>query len=223
MWRKWIIALLVATGMASGQTSTTQESAQQSADIQPVQMRISQARVLQRYSKLRRGRDEQIAISPVSLPEECLAQPSSLRRVGPDPSTLHLELAPGFTVRFGDGKDFKSESTAFFTQTKGGKVILLNIKADRNMPLGDYTIHGKLGFFAEVKENCSGQQEVIIPVTVVDHDANVAKNKWPFQPFSDHHFSDALSDTFFTILIIPLLPFLFIFGEIVCGSPFCQD
>jgi hypothetical protein len=223
MWRKWITILLGATAVASGQAFPTQEAAQSSAGIQTAEMRIQQARVVQRHNKLRRGRDEQLAIVPATLSRECLAQTSIGHRFDADPSSLHLEPAPDFTIRFGDGKNFKSESTAFFTQTNSGKVILLNIKADRNMPMGDYVIRGKLGFFATVKESCSGQQEVIIPMTIVDHDAKVAKNEWPFQPYSDHHFGESLGNTFLTILIIPLLPFLFIYGEIACGSPFCQD
>jgi len=123
MWRKWITILLGATAVASGQAFPTQDAAQSSSGIQTAEMRIQQARVVQRHNKLRRGRDEQLAIVPATLSRECLAQTSIGHRFDADPSSLHLEPAPDFTIRFGDGKNFKSESTDSLPRLTAGRLF----------------------------------------------------------------------------------------------------
>lgn len=229
MWHKLMTVVFVAATGANGQIfPVVQESAQitaASGDTQAAKKHMPDAHVVFRYNKLRRGSNEQVVIYPESAPRECFAhQPKEGSHIAvyPDPATLHLESIQGFTIRYGNGKDFKKSDSASSTYTPEGHVIFLKLRAARDMPAGDYTIHGTLGLLNPIKDSCPQQQDVMIRVTVVDHDADVAENPWPYRPYnpgSDHLFQDAL----WAILIIPLLPFLFIWGEIECGSPFCQD
>jgi hypothetical protein len=230
MWRNLIIGVFMTSAAASGQTLATAEAAQPSVaagDIQTVETGVPQAHVVQRYNKLRRGHDEQIAISVAKLKWECLDYPPPKARSSTflfaDPGSLHLETVPGFTILYGDGKDFKKDSKVTSTYTPAGEVIFLKLKAAGDMPLGDYTIHGKLGYFNPTRETCSQQQDVVIPVTVVDHDVEVAKNEWPFNPSPDHNFRDTVTEVPLGLLFIVLLPFLLVYGAIVCGNPFCGD
>ncbi len=222
MWRKLLILGLAATAVASAQTTLTEETAQLPA-LTPTAGTLVQVRAVQRYNKLRRGRDEQIAIFPVMATANCA---TCLK----NPRTLHLnslELNPvaGFTVRYGDGKNFDVKRDPYSSMTKGGNVFLLKLKADKNMPLGDYTITGKLKFF-DVENRAAGLQEVAvaIPITVVDHNAEVAKDAWNYDRLPDgESFGDKVGKAIEIALLIPLVPFLFIFGLIECGSPFCED
>src|SRR5437899_631787 len=228
MWRELILGVLMTTAAASGQTLATPEAAQPSAadDIQTVKTGMPQAHVVQRHNKLRRGHGEQIAISVAKIRWECLdyaPKTGSSTFLFADPSSLRLEPVPGFTIRYGDGQDFKKDSKAFTTYTPAGEVIFLKLKAARDMPLGDYTIQGKLSYSNPIRETCSQQQDVVIPITVVDHDVEVAKNEWPFQPPPDHNFRDTVTEIPMGLLFIVLAPFLLIYGAIVCGSPFCAD
>ena len=228
MWHKLMTVVLVAAAGANGQTFPVQKSAQiitASGDTEAAEKRMPGAHVVLRYNKLRRGSDEQVVIYPEPVPGECLVhQPGAGSQITTysNPATLHLESMQGFTIRYGNGKDFKKSDAASSTYTRKGHVIFLKLKAARDMPAGDYTIHGALGLLNPIKDVCPQQQDVMIRVTVVDHDADVAENPWPYRPYdpgADHPFQDVL----FAIFLIPLLPILFIWGEIECGSPFCQD
>ncbi|HEV2962014.1 MAG TPA: hypothetical protein VG649_09340 [Candidatus Angelobacter sp.] len=64
----------------------------------------------------------------------------------------------------------------------------------------------------------SREIEIILPVTVVDHDAKVAENPWAFQPYPDRPLRDKLE----TILLIPLIPFVLIYFEIACLGNACK-
>jgi hypothetical protein len=214
MWHKWIILVLVAGAGASGQIVSMPEGAQTSSvpgDSQAV-LPLPQGIVVARYNKLRRGRDEQIAILLALLPDNCLVKPKRLGVFSIIPNSLDLDPAQGFTIRYGDGKEFSKDSSASYTSTPAGDVIFLKLKASRDLPPGDYTIHGKFGFHPAIKDICSQQQEVTIPVTVVDHDADVVKNEWPFQFKPEHH----VGDTLLSILLFPLIPFAVILEVIAC-------
>jgi hypothetical protein len=229
MWNKLITVILLAGAAASGQTSPTPEDAQavvSSSNMQTVETVAPKAHVAFRYKKLRRGHDEQIAIWPAMIPPECLVNPQeagSSTVPYADPSSLHLDLPQGFTIRFGDGKDFKKNSEASETFTLGGDAILLKLKAARDIPPGDYTIYGKLGTFDPIKKSCPQQQDVLISFTVVDNDVAVAKNEWPFVVSPDHKFREAVGEIPLVVLFIALAPIVFIYSAIVCHSPSCFD
>ncbi len=226
--RHTLITALLMAASAVGQTTspyTDVPSASDPGNAPTAQMPVPQARVVESYNKLRRGRDEQIAILPAMLPAECFAQPRAARVDGvlADPTSLRLEYLQGFKVTFGDGKKFRRNSEPSNTFTQGGDVILLKLKAARDLPPGDYKLQGKIRFSPALKESCPQQQDVVIPVTVVDHNDAVAKSPWPYQPFPDHAFAEGLGNVAWAIVIIPLIPFLLIAGAIMCGSPLCTD
>jgi hypothetical protein len=226
MWRKWTLVIFWAATAVYCQPLPTPETSQLpaiSGNTQTTKINSPEALVSLSYNQLRRGHEEEIAIAPMPMPGECFAHSYDSARWDFDPGSLRLELAPGFTIHYGDGKDFKSYSTAFFTRTEAGNAILLKLKAANDMPLGTYKIVGKINFTSALKENCSMQQDVIIPVTVVDHNAHAVKESWSYQQYSDHNFRETLD----TILLIPLLPFIAIIfviqSAINCGDLTCHD
>jgi hypothetical protein len=54
---------------------------------------------------------------------------------------------------------------------------LLKVRVSKDMPLGDYVIQGKLDHVDHMGQSL----EVSIPISVVEHDADVQKNEWNFR------------------------------------------
>jgi hypothetical protein len=218
MWRKCMTLVLVMATITSGQLSSAQEAVQQPGPAveskQTAEPFTSLAQASMRYNKLRRGREEEIAISIIRPPAGIPASPMVSMRGNPvyfTPELFSLKADPGFTVRFGRGNTFSSESPLSITSTKGGPVVLLKLKAADDIPLGDHMIQGTLVFRERGK---SQSLDVFIPISIVDHNADVVKNPWRFQPYSNHGFRQVFTG----IALIPLLPFLFIAFVIVCSG-----
>lgn len=197
MWRLAIIILLTAA--ANGQTVSSQEQSQTSAIVQSATTATPKIRIVQRYDKLRRGRDEIVAIGwPCS---RCV---------------LSLEAQRGFSFRYGHGRTF-TDQPAEPALTEGGLVFLTQIKAARDLPAGEYTITGKISGATRLDRRLPDEIEVAIPVTVVDHDAAVTQNPWPFH--STHH---PVKKALFWVAVAPMLPFILIYLEIACGGGRCD-
>jgi hypothetical protein len=216
MGRKCMTLVLVMAAIASGQLSSAQEAVQQPGPAveQTVKPFTSLAQASMRYNKLRRGREEEIAISIIMPPISIPASPGVSRPGNPvyfTPEIFSLKADPGFTLRFGRRNTFSSESPLSVTSTKGGPVVLLKLKASDDMPLGDHMIQGTLVFRERGK---SQSLDVFIPISIVDHNADVAKNPWHFQTYSNHGFRQVFTG----IALIPLIPFLFIAFVIVCSG-----
>lgn len=218
MWRKCMTLVLVMAAITSGQISSAQEAGQQPGFVlekkQIAKPYTALAQTSMRYNKLRRGQEEEIAISIIMSPVGIPAPPGVSTPGNPvyfTPEIFSIKADPGFTVRFGMKNTFSSGSPLSVTSTKGGPAILLKLKASDDMPLGDHMIQGTLVFRARGKSQSLG---VFIPVSVVDHNADVAKNPWRFQPYSNHGFRQV----FTTIALIPFIPFLFIALVIACSG-----
>ncbi len=206
MLRK-IVALVLIRCIAQAQTPTPlQDVAKpaQAAEQKLADLNITPVTTA-RYGKLRRGRIEELAIHLERSQTTCPGcTPGQNRQPYVQMQSLEIEPAKGFSVQFSyDGKHFRSRNKGNIVFTKGGAVILAKLKAQKDLGLGEYVLRGKLWFQVIGKGRNSGpeQVEILIPVTVVDHDAPIVKSSWRYAPVPGH----PLRTTVATILLGPLL------------------
>lgn len=224
MWHKWIAVVLITASVAAAQGSSNEETAQPVSAIgNDNQISAPLAGSQQYYNKLRRGHDEQILIWPVRLTEDCFAGNSTEPTYYPkaiyfNPRSLQLEPIAGLTVSYGNGEKFASDAVPSATWTNNGWAIFLRLRAAGDIPVGDYVIRGKMNFFRLVKEGCPTEQDIMIPVTVVDRGNKARRNDWPEEIRPQYPPNEKLQ----TFLAFLLLPFTFMWGLIVCGSPSCE-
>jgi hypothetical protein len=64
----------------------------------------------------------------------------------------------------------------------GEKIVLLKLRANRDTPLGEYVLHGKLTYQAVQDHKLQAPQEleVAIPVKVIIEKSKVEEIDWPF-------------------------------------------
>jgi hypothetical protein len=223
MVRKWIMAVLLGSAMASGQTTVIRVSSTQ-LENEPKVSVIPKAQVVQRYDKLRQGHDELVAVFADTRPlcYKCRISRELDRSL--HENEVQLEPLEGFTFRYAQGqfdKPVTLESRVWKTTTitKAGWVNLIRIKASRDVPPGDYTIRGRL-VVATIEDNVYNrrQVDVVIPITVVGKNAKVHKTSWGYDPRVDHHIKSTLA----WIAIAPAIPFILIFLEIACRGDNCS-
>jgi hypothetical protein len=223
MVRKWIIAILLGSAAASGQTTVIRVSPTQLKNEPKVTV-VPKAQVVQRYEKLRRGHDELVAIFADKFPV-CYDCPFS-REFDPSLAEDEVQIEPleGFTFHYAKGEfqksvSFKSPVWKTTTDTKAGFVNLIKISASQDMPPGDYMIRGKL-VVATIENNLYNRRkvDVTIPVTVVEKNAKIRKASWHYDPMVDRHIKSTLT----WIALAPALPFLLIGLEIVCRGERCS-
>jgi hypothetical protein len=102
---------------------------------------------------------------------------------------LKLEMEPAEGLIYSTFRYPKARPQKFKFQAEPIRVALwpaihFDVRADQNAPLGTHLLHGKLTFQA-ISYDGSGpgpvqQVDVQIPLTVVEHNAKVAKTRWPF-------------------------------------------
>ncbi|HLK07493.1 MAG TPA: hypothetical protein VKV30_06125 [Candidatus Angelobacter sp.] len=221
MSRKLLVLFLAMASAASGQQMVT-TSGERTEALQPTKIddssqtapkHIVQACAVQRHNKLRRGRAEQVAVFPVMSAQ---GQSACTDKDNPRPSVYSLRLNPvkGFSVLYGDGKKFSAAEVGLFTRTKNGDVILFKLRAEDDLPPGNYMLTGKLTFL----NSYLTEMDIAIPVTVVEHDAHVAENSWHFKPVTESPIRNKLE----TAAVVPLLPFLYIYYGIKCSNGACE-
>lgn len=157
-----------------------------------------------RYDKLRRGHEEEIAVFPGRLSSPCPGCLPSPKQNGEISAvSLELEPAPGFTVRYGDGRHYRSVSHGSLAYTQAGRVFLMKLRVAGAVAAGDYLIKGKLTYrvFKRGKYSELQQAQIAIPVTVVQADAAVRKGAWPYKPPPDHKVRNFIA----TALLFPVL------------------
>lgn len=129
MMRKWMIAILLGSAAASGQTTRVGVSPTQLKNGPGVTV-VPKIQVVQRYGKLRRGHDELVAIfadiSPVCY--EC--PPSKEFDSSLPDDKVQLEPLEGFTFHYAQGEfdrpvSFNSPVWKTTTHTKAGFVNLI--------------------------------------------------------------------------------------------------
>jgi hypothetical protein len=197
--------LFAAAMAASGQAISGPEQSQTPGEFQSEKSQMPQVRVIQHHDKLRRDRDERIvvfSVFPPSNSQTCPTQSAPCLY----PFSLQLEPTEGFRFRFySDRGGFKSRDQAHIVSTEGAMAFLLQVRAARNVPLGEHAIKGRLQFTVMGHPESSPEIEIVLPVTVVDHDAKVTENPWPFHTYPLHPVRLKVE----TALLIPLMPFLF--------------
>ncbi|HEY2390312.1 MAG TPA: hypothetical protein VGK22_03995 [Candidatus Angelobacter sp.] len=212
MMRKWMIAILLGSAAACGQTTTVSVSPTQLKNGPGVTV-VPKVRVVQRYDKLRRGHDELVALFPdtVAACNEC---PTSKEYDRSLPyNEVQLEPMEGFTFHYAQGEfmtpiSYDSPVWKTDSYTKAGIVNLIKISASPDVAPGNYTIRGKV--VVATMENStynSRRVDVEIPVTVAEKNAKVHKTSWHYDPEVDRH----IKSTLVSIVITPLLPILWIY------------
>jgi hypothetical protein len=243
MWRQ-IVAMLLMMGVAGGQTipATSGQREEvpllQDSNWQPdgdsliqtsladLIQRTPQARPAimivphagQRHSKLRSGREEQVAIFIDNQVTACVGCPLAVF-----PLWLELAPAPGFTVRYSDGTDFRMQPRGFMVPTRGGSALLFKVRTAPDLAPGSYTLKGRIAFRVTSDARWAEDQQVdiVLHVTVVAHNAEVAGNPWPWKPYGDHPGRDA----FIAFITAPLIPFEVLYLIIDCdiNPGHCSD
>ena len=182
-------------------------------------------KIVRRENKLRRGKDAEFAVMlSTSSPNcgECL--PTQLEE-GDRPVVISLELDPsrGFSYRYPDWENgkFKKAAKGKLTYTKAGPAALVKVRADKNLPLGAYTLNGKVQIrvFQRGKPPEDKQINVAIPIELVDQDALATAGAWPYEIPPNHNVRDGLRDFFMVPLYLPLI----LVWIVVCSFSDCGD
>ena len=178
MWRELIAVLLVGVTLHA-QTKAT------NPDTPKLEKPVPRVETYQRYTQVRRGATQDVGI--VLVADGFVTSPRS-PVTGITPVSLELDPTSGFTVsKLNYPKPFAMKFPFRRDQVQahgaGWFPIETKIKADASVPLGDHLISGKLKYQAITKDGIGSIQElpVLLPVTVVDRGAQVAKTtNWPF-------------------------------------------
>jgi len=216
MWRELLAVLLI------GITAQAQTQANQ-ADLpsKPAPKPVPRVEAYQRLSQLRRGTTEEVGV--VLVVNELLTSVRS-PSTGIVPVTLTLDAEPGLSyskITYPKPSQTKFKVNGNETPVHWGWFpIEMKLTADKNAALGPHTIHGKLKYQPVTKEGALPLQEmdVVLPVNVVEHYAQVSKNReWPF------YHMPAGEIVGLTILCIVLLPILIPLMAICIPTGRCAD
>lgn len=206
MWRS-IFAVLLLPSLTAAQTGAVQsapsdgpgpKSFPEASRPRPIRPRpIYEAYSF--YDGIRRGTAENVAIQVSS--EGFLTTPRS-PVPGIIPLKLDLDPIEGLTVsklRYPKAYNLNTKFHANPISVAGVDPIQFKVRASQNAPLGLHVLTGKLTFqpvHFDATVGPAQQVDVMIPVTIVEHDAKVKRQPWPIA-----HMPVAL-----IILIIVLLP-----------------
>jgi hypothetical protein len=226
MIRQLLALILIST------TVSTASFAQTSDPVKPVLVDRSSyhpedkaIKLVRRENKLRRGKDAEFAVMlSTSSPNcgECL--PTQLEE-GEQPVFISLQIDPsrGFSYRYPDSQNGKFKQTAKgkLIRTKAGSAALVKIHADKNLPLGTYTLNGKVQIrvFQKGKPPEDKQINVAIPIELVDQHALAAATSWPYEIPPNHNVRDGLRALIMVPLYLPLILVLIVY----CSFSNCSD
>jgi hypothetical protein len=172
------------------------------------------------YDGIRRGTAEDVAISVSS--EGFLTTPRS-PVPGIIPLKLDLDPIEGLTVsqlRYPKADKLNAKFHANPIAIARMDSIQFKVRASQKASLGLHVLTGKLTFQPVHFDATVGpvqQVDVMIPVTIVEHDAKVRRQQWPIR-----HMSVAMIVVIILLLpvLIPLIPLIYL----ICaaeGSPGC--
>jgi hypothetical protein len=186
---------------------------------------IMSAKVIfdQRYTQLRRGHDQEIAVLLCSAkPGECWFNDTTIKNP-PVPISLQMDHAEGFTIRYGAPRHY--ESTAQGTPSYRGdrRLIFLKVHASPDVGLGEHVLKGTMVFRTGSNSSEPETLAIDVRVNVADHDAPEMELDWPYIHHPGRVAGDVASGVGRATLLIVLLPFLPIYGLIMCGSIDCHD
>lgn len=161
-------------------------SAEDDCGCKEYRVGVPAVQTIQRYyNGLPRNRDEDVAVV-LYVPENkfgCCALTNAPKQPGIFPTKLELQPSVGFRVRFKSGFRYKSHVPGTPIEIAAGeKIVLLKLRANRDTPLGEYVLHGKLTYQASQDHQLQPAQEVevLIPVKVVSEKSKVEEIDWPF-------------------------------------------
>lgn len=176
--------LLVSTLIGEQQSSATDCGCEYQVGVPAVQ-------AIQRYSgDLPRDRDEDVAVVlyvPSNKYGCCPTNNPS--QPGIFPTKFELQTPSGFRVRFRSGIRYRSYKPGTTIKLPAGeKIVLLKIRADREMPLGEYALHGKLTYQAMPDQKLQPPQtlEVVISVNLKDRKSKPQEIDWEFGTHVKH-------------------------------------
>lgn len=201
MWRK-VFAILLVSSMVQAQSvqpsGSSQSNVQGPAEIHSFTQgsTANGSAVLvsshTRYNQLRRGREEEIAVVLCHSVSRLAGCPlgAFINQAELLPLTLELNPIEGFTVRYRRGDKFRDQQWGHAVPTWIGlKVFRLKVHASDKVVPGNYNLEGKITF----RKGHAGQlgaieqTDISIPLTVVEHNAQVVEAKWTVDEPRQHH------------------------------------
>lgn len=152
------------------------------------------AQFFQRHTQLRRGRDVEIAVylcQPTPRIRDCDSYYARLKNTV-TPVSLQMEPAEGFTIRYGDGRHYKSAPQGAPDNLADRGLIFLKVHASGKLTPGQYRLKGTMAIRSMRGDDLSQRQRipVEIPVTVVDHDAQISQMEWSYGRHPGEHFKN---------------------------------
>jgi len=145
----------------------------------------------QRYSSLRRGREQEMAVVICMVPAKyqyCadFGSPGPWDRFAP--VSFALDPQPGFTVRYREGNAYRNQLRGKLFESGNKQVVLFKIRAAKDAPLGARVLQGEL-IFRKGDQGPGGvwagngtleKIEIKVPVAVAGHDDVVMEAAtWP--------------------------------------------
>lgn len=188
MWRNLVAVILLHSLMAAQAEQAPSAPPGQSAEpapkaSDPSHPKPATYRQYAFYDAIRRGRSEEVAVQ--CLVRGFVTTPQSPVS-GIVPLTLELEPAEGLTFsKFLYPKpsfqkvNFQPEPIPVARLP----LIRFSLHADDSAALGPRVLNGRITFQGIHVDSGLGpvqQMDVLIPITVVEHDAKVSKAPWPF-------------------------------------------
>jgi len=154
------------------------------------------AQFFQRHTQLRRGRDMEIAVylcQPAPRIPDCDSHYARLKN-SIAPVSLQMAPAEGFTIRYGDGRHYKSapQGTPDYLADKG--LIFLKVHASGKLAPGQYTLKGTM-IFRNLRGDDSPTPQrvcVVIPLTLVEHDVRVRQMEWRYGSHPGEDFKNVM-------------------------------
>jgi len=212
MWRS-IFAVLLLPSLTAAQAGTVPQ-AQTEVPGPKAFPRASRPRPIYEaysfYDGIRRGTAENVAIRVSS--EGFLTTPRS-PVPGIVPLKLDLDPIEGLTVsklRYPKAYNLNAKFHTNPISIARMDPIQFKVRAGQNAPLGLHVLTGKLTFQPVHFDSTVGpaqQVDVMIPVTIVEHDARVQRQPWPIS-----HMSVAMIVVIILLLpvLIPLVPLIYL-------------
>ncbi|HEY6971088.1 MAG TPA: hypothetical protein VJA94_17895 [Candidatus Angelobacter sp.] len=196
MLHKLIPAFLLLT-VAAAQTSLTPDHPatilRELSESQPLSGPTLLISTYQRYDSLRRGREQEIAVVVCMVPGRYHYCPDygSPNHTNIEPVAFELIAEPGFQVRYRSDDDYQSQTQGTPLQAGDKQLFLLRLRAADNLLTGTHVLTAHL-ILRKGDQGPGGvwkgngileQMEFRIPITVVDHDAQVSElTNWPRHP-----------------------------------------
>lgn len=186
MLRK-ILAISLLGSVATAQSATPGQS-KEPCEVEVAAGEVAVTAVQHSYyDVLPRGKRETVAIVPYVAKNKygCCPFTATPNQQDMVPVSIELTEPDGLSVLYKKGHHYQRMSQDVpisFLQDQ--KFVLLKIRADRTMSLGDHRVKG-IFTFKKVQNGKLGSAQQIaveIPIKVAEHDAKVENSEWPFEP-----------------------------------------